>query len=60
MQQLAEEARLAHRTKKEGLAYRSTIVENESTFNNMPQLVSLGSLYDVKNCKSGRCDALTC
>jgi hypothetical protein len=59
MQQLAEEARLVHRTKKAGLAYRSTTVGNESTFNNMPQSVSLGSLYDVKNCKSGRFHALT-
>jgi hypothetical protein len=41
------------------LAYDPTTVGNESTFNNMPQLVSLGSLYDIKNCKSGRCYALT-
>src|SRR5260370_19192415 len=58
MQQLAEEARLVQRTKKGSLAYKSATVGNENTFNNMPQLVSLGSLYDIKNCKSGRCYAL--
>jgi hypothetical protein len=30
----------------------------DSILNNMPQLVSLSSLYDVKNCKSGRFRAL--
>src|SRR5260370_34600291 len=58
MQQLAEEARLVQRTKKGSLADKSATVGNENTFNNMPQLVSLGSLNDIKNCKSGRCYAL--
>jgi hypothetical protein len=36
------------------LAYKIHDRRVDSTFNNMPELVSLSLLYDVKNCKLGR------